>query len=245
MNRFGLTQTLISASALLAIVGVTVLGTVYTQPTQAQESAMRVLTVTGQGSEDVATSLTRVDLGVQAQGSTAAAVQQEVARRSAAVVELLQANNVEKLHTTGIQLQPRYDYSNNRTEIVGYMGSNTVSFQMPTERIGNLLDQAIETGANQINQISFIANEGAIATARQTALEEATEDAQRQANAVLRTLNLGAQEVVGIQINGAQGPIPIPLPAQARLEAVAADVTTPVVGGEQTVNASVTLQIRY
>jgi hypothetical protein len=242
LSKWAYSVVLSSAVLGSALVGACVWATAV-QPAMAQEALTRVLTVTGQGRETIATTLTQVDLGVEAQGATAAEVQQEIARRSTAVVELLRSQNVEKLQTTGIQLNPQYKYDDGQPQLVGYSGSNTVSFRMPTERVGNLLDRAIEAGANRISGISFVAADAAIATARQTALRAATADAQQQANAVLGSLNLGPQEIIGIQINGAN--IPVPLPVGARLEAAAADFSTPVVGGEQTVEASVTLQIRY
>jgi hypothetical protein len=111
--------------------------------------------------------------------------------------------------------------------------------------VGAVVDDAVAAGATQIQGISFMATDEAIAAARQVALREATAEAQAQANIVLGALNLGAEEIVGIQINGANGPMPVPLPRQARVAEASADFSTPVVGGEQTVNATVTLQIRY
>ncbi|MEM1253290.1 MAG: SIMPL domain-containing protein [Cyanobacteria bacterium P01_H01_bin.21] len=215
-------------------------------PVKAQEAVSRVLTVTGEGSESIPATLAQVQLGVTAQGENAQAVQQEIARRSSAVVELLRSQNVDELQTTGIRLNPQYNYEGNQPRIIGYTGSNTVSFQMPTDEVGTLLDDAIATGANQIDSVSFVAADDAIDAARGTALQEATADAQAQADVVLQSLNLSAQEIVGIQVNNANPPMPIPFAAQARLAADAVpEATTPIEGGEQTVNARVTLQIRY
>ena len=214
-------------------------------PVKAQEAVSRVLTVTGEGSESIPATIAQVQLGVTAQGENAENVQQEIARRSSAVVELLRSQNVDKLQTTGIRLNPQYNYESNQPRIIGYAGSNTVSFQMPTDEVGTLLDDAIATGANQINSVSFVAADDAIDSARDTALQAATADAQAQADVVLQSLNLSAQEIVGIQVNNANPPMPIPFAAQARLAEAVPEATTPVEGGEQTVNARVTLQIRY
>ncbi|PSN12172.1 hypothetical protein C7293_21380 [filamentous cyanobacterium CCT1] len=217
---------------------------VFTPVAMAQESAMRTLTVTGQGEESVQTTKTQVELGVDVQGTDAAAVQQEVARRTAAVVELLRSRQVEQLETTGIQLSPRYNYENGRQDVIGYTGSNTVSFRMPTENVGSVIDDAVNAGANQIRGVSFIADDEALEAARQQALREAVEDAQAQAGTVLSSLNLRSQEIVSIQINGAAPPMPVPMPRLAE-NAAQFDASTPVIGGEQTVEARVTLQIRY
>lgn len=218
---------------------------VITSTAMAQETLLRTLTVTGQGRVAVQTTKAEVSLGVDVQGSDAATVQREVAQRSTAVVELLRARNVGKLETTGVQLTPNYNYENGRSEIVGYTGSNTVSFQVPTEAMGAILDEAVNVGANQIRGISFIADDAALESARQRALREAVNDAQTQANTVLSALNLGPQEVVTIQVNGANPPMPVPMPRRAELANAAADYSTPVIGGEQMLEASVTLQIRY
>ncbi|MEM7066044.1 MAG: SIMPL domain-containing protein [Cyanobacteria bacterium P01_B01_bin.77] len=213
-------------------------------PVAAQETQLRVLTVTGEGSESIPATLAQVQLGVTAQGEAAETVQQDIAQRSTAVIELLKSKNVDRLQTTGIRLNPQYNYEGSRPRITGYSGSNTVSFQMPTETVGTLLDDAIATGANQINSVSFVATDDALEDARDTALQAATADAQAQADVVLLSLNLSAQEIVGIQVNNAAPPIPYAVQAR-QLESAVADASTPVEGGEQTVNARVTLQIRY
>ena len=236
-----------SAGIVFGLTALTVglLNTAAIAPVKAQETLSRVLTVTGEGSESIPATLARVQLGVTAQGEDAETVQQEIARRSSAVIELLRSQPIEKLQTTGIRLNPRYNYDGSRPRIVGYTGSNTVSFQISTDEVGTLLDDAIATGANEISSVSFVAADEALDSARDTALQEATADAQAQADVVLRSLNLSSQEIVSIQVNNAIPPTPIPYAARARQLETAADVSTPVEGGEQTVNARVTLQIRY
>jgi uncharacterized protein YggE len=172
-------------------------------------------------------------------------VQKEAARRSSAVVALLKSRNVEKLETTGVRLNPVYSYTNNIQKITGYAASHTVSFRFPTDQIGALLDEAVKTGATQINGISFVSTDAAISNAQKQALKKATQDAQEQAEAVLSTLGFQAKEIVSIQINGASAPPPPMLQRAEIAKASFADASTPVVGGEQEVQASVTLQISY
>lgn len=213
-------------------------------PAMAQEQVLRTLTVTGQGVERIPTTLTQVQLGVQIEGETAAEVQAEVARRTSAVVDFLRSRQVERLQTAGIQLQPAYDYSNNQRRLVGYTGTNTVSFRLQTEQIGALLDEAVKAGATRIDGVSFTATEEEIARAKKEALRKATLDAQQQAAAVFGALNLTAKEVVSIQVNGAIPPQPRVLQGEAMTRAASAP-STPVIGGEQAVQGMVTLQINY
>jgi uncharacterized protein YggE len=213
----------------------------------AQEKLMRTLTVTGRGVENVQTTKAEVRLGVEAQGKTASEVQQAVARRSSAVVNLLRSRNVERLETTGISLSPNYNFTNGKQQLVGYIGSNIVSFRVATDQSGVLLDQAVKAGATRIDGISFIASDEAINQARQQALQEATQDALTQANAVLKSLNLTQQGIVSIQVNGARvsPPPPMPFQGEAALRAAADSPPTPVIGGEQEIETSVTLQVSY
>jgi uncharacterized protein len=213
-------------------------------PAIAQERLLRTLTVTGRGMEAIATTLAQVQLGVEVQGKSADEVQQEIARRSTAVVTLLKARNVEKLETTGVRLNPVYSYTNNVQRLVGYQGTNTVSFRVDTQRAGVIVDDAVKAGASRIDGISFVATESAIAAAQKQALREATEEAQQQANAVLSSLNLTPKEIVNIQVNGANAPTPPPMFAASEV-ANLRKASTPIMGGEQQVEANVTLQISY
>ncbi|NET58739.1 MAG: SIMPL domain-containing protein, partial [Symploca sp. SIO2E6] len=214
-------------------------------PSTAQERLLRTLTVTGRGVEMISTTMTQIQLGVEIQGKTAQAAQEEAARRSTAVVELLRSRNVAKLQTTGIRLNPTYSYENSVQRLIGYQATNTVSFKVPTEQAGSILDEAVQAGATRIDRISFTASDSVIATAQREALREATQDAQQQADVVLNTLNLTRKDVVSIQINGATPPRP-PIPSLPRIaEAAQTAPPTPIIGGEQEVQASVTLQISY
>lgn len=229
---------------LMAVGTVGMLSLAISQPVLAQEKLMRTLTVTGQGTETIVTTFTQVRLGVEAQGKTAEAVQSEVAQRSNSVVNFLKSRRVEKLETTGVNLNPNYRYDNGKQTLTGYSASNTVSFRVDTKTAGSIMDEAVKAGASRIDGISFIASDGAIANARKTALKKATQDAQEQADAVLGALGLSRQEIVSIQVNGATTPPPRPIPYAAKAMAEAAP-PSPVMGGDQEVEASVTLQISY
>ncbi|MBV6623106.1 MAG: SIMPL domain-containing protein [Rivularia sp. (in: Bacteria)] len=216
------------------------------QPSWAEEKVMlRTLTVTGRGTQTIPTSLSKVSLGVQVQGKAANIVQQEAARKSNAVVALLKSRNVDKLETTGIRLNPIYSYKDNVRKIKGYEATNIVSFQVSTDKAGKLLDETIKAGATRINSIRFVATEEEITQARQEALREATQDARKQANAVFSSLGFTAKEIVNIKVDNASMPKPVMYRRSVPTAAIAEAAPTPVIGGEQEVGASVTLQISY
>lgn len=218
----------------------------FAQPTLADEKTNTTpsITVTGHGETTIPTTLSQVTLGVEVTGKTAQQVQQEAARRSSSVVNLLRSHNVQKLKTTGISLHPEYSYKDNVQRLIGYTANNSLSFRINTEQAGSLLDQAVQAGATQINGISFVASDQALAQARVEALKKATQDAQQQANAVLSALGLQAKQVISIQVDAANPSPPTPVYDRAVLKAEAAP-STPVVGTDEKVEASVTLNISY
>lgn len=214
-------------------------------PAMTQE-ILRSLTVTGQGTESVQTTQAHVSLGIEVQGKTAKAAQEEAAKRSNAVVDLLKQRKVQKLETTGISLSPRYRYDDGQQTLLGFTATNTVSFRVPTDQAGRIMDDAVGAGATRIDGINFVAEDDVLAKAQKQALRVATTDATAQAEAVFDALGLKSKEIVSIQVNGAMAPSPRPLPFATMSRIAEADMAaSPVVGGEQTVQASVTLQIRY
>lgn len=211
----------------------------------AQEQIMKTLTVTGEGTVRIPTTLTDVSLGVEIQGNTATEVQNNVAQGTSSLVDFLRSRSVERLQTTGVRLQPNYQYNNNQRRLIGYIGTNTVTFRVKTEEVGSLLDDAVKAGATRIDRVGFTAEETAISEAQKEALKLATLDAQKQAEAVLSTLNFQSQEIISISINGANAPQPQIMRSPETIRTTSAADSTPVIGGEQTIRAMVTLQISY
>jgi uncharacterized protein len=218
-------------------------------PTVAQErKPPRTLTASGRGIVTIPTTISQIRLAIEAQGKTPNITQQEAAKRSARVMAYLKTQRVDKLQTTGINLNPTYIYpANSNPQITGYTATNSISFQVPTDRAGSILDTAVQNGATRIDGVSFVAGDSAIANAQNQALKQATLDAQRQADAVLGALNLQRKEVIGIQINSTSNPVPMPMPTAMMQPKIASDAapSTPVVGGEQQVEAAVTVDFSY
>lgn len=232
--------SMLLTASLVLLVGIT--------PGNSQErKPIRTITASGRGIVTIPTTLSQVRLAIEVSGKTPNSAQQEAAKRSTQVINYLKTQQVDKLQTTGINLNPTYTYQNgSNPKINGYVATNSISFRVTNDRAGAILDAAVSNGATRIDGVNFIASEQAISNAQLQALKQATQDAQRQADAVLETLNLKRKEVINIQINSASTPAPIPL-AQDRavLAAKSAVETTPIVGGEQQVEAAVTLDIGY
>lgn len=211
----------------------------------AEQQHARTLSVTGRGTTSISATLTQIRLAVEVSGKNPNDVQKEAAQRSSKVIQLLRSKKVDKLQTAGIGLNPIYNYENNKQKLTGYNATNSLSFRLPVAQAGAVIDAAVQAGATRIDSVSSIASEEAVATAQTQALQLATKDAQRQAQSVLSALGLQPKEVVGIQINDAARPNPVMMESAAFARSDRKMATTEVVGGEQEVQANVTLQISY
>lgn len=203
-----------------------------------------ILEVTGKGEVTVPTTITTIDLGIQVEAATATEAQQQAAQQTTEVVDVLENLDAQELQTTSVRLFPIFSFEDDTRELTAFQARNTLSFELPNEEAGAAIDAAIGAGANLVQNISFSASDEALQQARLQALEQAVEQAQTEAQTVFNTLNLVPLEIVGIEILsvGASNPISQPLQLEASL---ARDTTTPIIGSDQTVQASVALDILY
>jgi uncharacterized protein len=226
-------------ATMLSLCGVFAL----TSPSFAAENPARTLTVTGRSEVKVAVSDAIMSLGVQAEGSTAEKVQDELRGKVNRLIETLKAASVKDLQTTSVQLYPRYRSVKDSQVLDGFTGQNSVSFRVPVAKSGEILDAAVRAGANQVGGIQFDIARSEAEKARSQALKDAVQDARKQGQDVLEALGLQIKEIRSIQAESGGAEQPRPYEAQF---AKAADVaSTPVIGGSSKVTASVTLEISY
>ena len=203
----------------------------------------RGLTVTGEGSVAVPTAIATIRLGVSLTGDSAADVQRQVAERMNALVSELQDLEVDNLQTTGISLFPEYSNRDN-ARLNRVRGTNTVQFEVPVEQAGDTLDSAALAGASQIDSVRFRPTDDDAEAGRDEALRLAVADALAQADVVLGSLNLDRQAIHSIQVNS-NSYSPEPYELQRSWSTSSADATTPVIGGDRTITATVTLTVQY
>ena len=162
------------------------------------EEIRRTLSVSGRGKTKIAATLAQIKLAIEARGKIATEVQQEIARKSSAVVDLLRSLNIEQLKTLGIQLRTYHDYIDGVMKQIEHRGSNTITFSLPIDDAGVAIDEAIKAGANRVDGITFKATDEAIDAAKQEALRKATIDAKTKAETVLSTLNFTLKDIIYI-----------------------------------------------
>lgn len=187
-----------------------------------------------------------VGAGVTTAAPTAVAAMRANAAAMDRVVRALRAKGIpaRDIQTSGINLSPQYDYNPQQQgqppRLIGYQVSNQVRVTTADiANLGPLLDALVEAGGTNLDGPSFfVENPDAILdTARDTALRRATERATRYA----RAAGYRSARLVSISEGGGYVP-PMPMPMM-RMEATAADASTPVQPGQ--VGNSITIAVQY
>lgn len=199
------------------------------------------LTLTGTGEIAAAPDMATITLGVVSFKPTAAAAMAETSASTAKIIAALKAAGVaaKDLQTRDLSLNPRWQNrpykADEAPQIEGFTASNTLMVRVrDLEKLGGVLDQVIQQGANRFQGLSFgLQNPDPVQdAARQAAVAEATRKAQLYAQAAGVTLG----PILSISESGGYTPQPMMMMEAARMSA---DV--PVESGEVALSASVTM----
>jgi hypothetical protein len=155
-----------------------------------------------------------VTTGVLTRGNTAQDAQEENNRLMQAVLQALRARGIAEadVRTNGLALTPVNDPGTSR--IAGYEASNQVRVTVrEVRRVGEVLDAAVDAGANQAGEVRFAVRDDA--PLRRQALDQAVKAARSTAQAIAAS---GGLRIVGVQTvvdESATGPVfTEPQPAQ-------------------------------
>jgi uncharacterized protein YggE len=201
------------------------------------------ITVTGTATVDLPADRARILLAVETVGTTAAQASASNAEAMERVLAAVRgpAGSGARIETSGYSLAPRYRQTGVRQEapeIVGYRASNQLVVVVDqVDRMGGVLDAALDAGANRVAGLSFFASD--TDAARLEALQQATVRAREEAEAVAEALGMVLLAPENIQTSASR---PLYQPEMRAMAMQAAD--TPVEPGSQTVQATVTITWR-
>jgi uncharacterized protein YggE len=204
-----------------------------------ESSNSTMVVVNGHGVTQVDATLTNLVVTVTSTGTLARAsdVQQATSARTNSVISALNGlSSVQGLRTTGVTLQPVYNYSSsdNGPVMIGYRASNSLGCRVALSDTGSAIDAAVRAGATSVDTSSFTTDDDTLTQAQATAVQLATADAMRKATAAitsafptLDTTNATSTRVRIMKINPGQGQQWAMAPGAAMDRGVA----TPVIGG--------------
>jgi uncharacterized protein YggE len=143
----------------------------------------------------------------------------------------------DAIKTTVYDLQPDWDYSNNRRVLKGYVARNSIDVRIDNiDRVGELLDIVVAAGATSVDNIRFDLKDRE--RVEREALRMAVADARARATAAAAGAGLSVDRVLRIDEQGVSSPPPRPLFREA---AAAAQAAPPIQAGEMEIRAHVTL----
>jgi uncharacterized protein YggE len=219
--------------------------TAQTAPPPPAQPDKGTIKVTGQANISVPADLVRIGFSVETEASSAGEATEENAVLMESVVDALRGADIPglDLETFGYVLRPEYevarDGSGTRT-ITGYRVQNNLRASFPNvDAAGEILDLAVNAGANRVANLQFEASD--TKAARMEALRMAVLNAREQADAIASAMGVGLGIALEVQ-GGVNAPNPL-APAGIMLRATA-EATTPVEAGDQMVAASVTITYR-
>jgi hypothetical protein len=198
---------------------------------------------TGEATVTARPDRAQISIGVVTQNSTAQAAATANATQTAQAIEAIKRTLGPggELKTSGYSIAPQYQYTTGRApKITGYQASNTVQVIVnDLTLLGKVIDAASDSGANNINGISFSLKDEA--PIRNQALAEAAVKAHSAAEAIAKALNA---HVVGVlQAEAAEVPAFRPMNRSFAAMAATAPAPTPIEPGDLDIHASVTVTL--
>jgi hypothetical protein len=198
----------------------------------------RSVTVSASGTVAAEPDMARITSGVTTEAATAS---QALARNSDVmkkVIAGLKSSGIEAkdIQTTSFRVDPRYTRAREgeAPAIDGYRVTNQVQIvARDLDRLGEVLDQLVSLGANEMAGLSFEVSEAE--TLLDEARQEAVANAKRRAELFAAAAGAEIGEVLTIQEEGGAGPRPMAMARAMKAEAV------PLERGTEMLEASVTV----
>lgn len=215
----------------------------YASPAPADGDGQRIIEVVGTGTISREPDRARISFSVETQAETAREAADQNAAQTTKLISALEKHGIQKsnVRTRHYRLFPRYktdDRGRQTLDPIGFSADNTVEVIEPRlDRIGALIDAAIEAGANRIGGIGFELAEPQ--AARREALSAAVAVAKLDAGAIARASGQKLGQIVEILSHGGS-----PGPRAEHVMMSARNADTPIEAGSLQVTARVTVRFR-
>jgi uncharacterized protein YggE len=223
-----------------------ILMTLVAAPVAAQQPAeppQSVVVTSGEGIVKRTPDRAWVTIASEARAKTPQEAQKQNATVMSAVLDRLKGAGIsaEAIKTAAIDLQPEFDYANNRQTLRGYVARNTIEVRVDTlPKLGEIIDASVGSGATTIGGVRFDIQDRS--GAEREAIKMAVADARQRAEAAATGANMKIDRIVRIEEHRAQ--IMEPRPMMAMRAGMAQEAaTTPVAPGELQIRAGVTLTV--
>ncbi len=213
---------------------------------QAAQPPERTLNVTGLGQVELTPDIAYIYIGVHIEGASASEAVQDNNDQTQTLITTLKNSGVEEkdIRTTNFGIWPSTQYGPDGQALgTVYMVDNTVYVTVrDLEGLGDLLDAAIEAGANSINSIQF--DKADKTEAMKEARAKAVENAKAQAAELAGTAGVDLGKIINVSYYDSQ-PYPY-FDGKGGGGGGAMEAAVPIQPGQLTlaVNVSLTYEIK-
>lgn len=220
-----------------------VMGLLLAAPAFANEVPKTVVQVTGNSQKEVTPDVARITISINSVNASLEKAKNENAQIVNQVFEKLNEQEVtkEQIKTSTYQVNPIYNYEKaGLPKLEGYRVTNSLEIRTSIDKIGILVNEVTNAGANEINSIRFeTANE---TDSKNEALKDAVTDALKKAEVIATALN---KRVAKITLVNESGEFYRPVMMESRaLKSSSADGAIPTISaGKVTIGATVQVTV--
>jgi uncharacterized protein len=216
-------------------------------PTLAAEAEQpRTVSVSGQGEIQAEPDRAFVTLGIEARKPKLEEARATVTKAVDSVLKLAAELKIDSklVRTTRLTVQPEYNWEGNVRErkLIGYYVARQVEIDLrDLEKLGQLLERAVDLGVNQIGDPRLDSSKRR--DLEREALAKAVADARLNAEALAKAA--GATVGAPRTISASSGFVPPPAPMRAKVMMAAAessDASQTYQSGQMTFNGTVEIQ---
>ncbi len=175
------------------------------------KDTLRTMSVSGRGEVYLIPDIAYINIGTRSEALDVATALSDNNKQAQSISSVLADNGIDPLdiQTTAFNVYPfqNYGMDGQPTELK-YIVENTVNVKVrDLNRLGEILDAVVRSGANQINGITFDVEDRkqAEADARKLAIEDATTKALELAE--LAGITLGEVQNISVYSNGSPQPV--------------------------------------
>ena len=161
----------------------------------------RTIDVSGSATLTANPDKAEIYLSVTKQELSAKEAQAFVTEKMNAVRKSLIAAGVSSsdIETTDYSIYPVYDYKEGESILRGYKATHSIKVTTrDTENVGELVDVAIDSGANQVSSIQFGLTDAKVDELKLRAYKEAGISAKKKAQAIADGLDIQLGEVLAV-----------------------------------------------
>lgn len=157
-----------------------------------------VITISGTGEAIGTPDIAVINVGMVSEGKTVVKAQTDNTTKMNGLIEALKKLGIDSvdLQTMDYSIYPKYEYSDGRSNIIGYQVSQSVKVKIrDLDKISSVLDAAGQAEANQVSGVQFSIDDPDIL--KEEARIEALIDAKTKAQNIAAALGVSLGQVVG------------------------------------------------